>query len=520
MDETRFGVIPDEHIPAEKVYEYWKSVAEDGGISPFIRLSTKVEVAEKIGGGWSLQCRETNGSGRGYTVRTPRLIISTGLTNRPSIPKYPTSPGFTPPVIHSNDFPAHFNEIVKPDTHTLVIGGAKSAWDIAYACCTQPGSTATMLIRPSGKGPVWMAPAKVTPLKILLEKLVLTRFPGLMSPCPWASNTGFEGVARRFLHGTWLGRKIVGAFWNILGQDVVDLNKYDAHPETKKLRPWRDAFEVGNGLSILTYENDFFDLVKEGRIKVVVGEVEKFGEGNDVVFLDGKTERYDAVVCATGWKSEPSIKFLPEGIEKDLGIPIEGQKPSAEETAIAKKADAELYARYPFLKERNSNKLYHPDPSHRLSPQESEAEKTQNPYRLFRFMVPPSDLKDRSIGFIGAMFTLGTTSCAYIQALWLTAYFDGTLSIPSTKSASEILYETYLETEYCAIRHAMGYGDKFPDLVFDSLPYFDVLLRDLERAGKRKGRFSEEYFGSYGPEDYRGLVGEWEQRLDGTKKTV
>jgi hypothetical protein len=69
-----------------------------------------------------------------------------------------------------------------------------------------------------------------------------------MSPCPWASNTGFEGATRRFLHGTWLGRKMVGAFWNILGEDVVSLNAYDKHPETNKLRPWRDAFEVGTAL--------------------------------------------------------------------------------------------------------------------------------------------------------------------------------------------------------------------------------------------------------------------------------
>jgi hypothetical protein len=105
-----------------------------------------------------------------------------------------------------------------------------------------------MLIRPSGKGPIWMSPPFVTPFKQQLEKLVFTRFFGLMSPCPWAENTGFEGVVRSFLHGTWLGRNIVAGFWNVLAQDVAGLNGYDKHPETKKLRPWRDAFEVGNAL--------------------------------------------------------------------------------------------------------------------------------------------------------------------------------------------------------------------------------------------------------------------------------
>jgi len=51
-------------------------------------------------------------------------------------------------------------------------------------------------------------------------------------------------------------------------------------------------------------------------------------------------------------------------------------------------------------------------------------------------------------------------------------------------------------------------------LVFDSLPYFDVLLRDLGLEGKRKSGLGEVWKG-YGPEDYRGLVGELMDRNKG-----
>jgi len=248
MEEKRFGVKRGEHVPAEKVQQYLEAFAEEKGIKPFIRLNTTVEIAEKVEEGWKLHCRSSTGDGASYIVLSPKLILSTGLANKPSMPKYPTSPAFRSPIMHSADFPAHFSTVVKPSTHTLVIGAGKSAWDIAYSCATQPDSTVTMLIRPAGKGPIWMSPPYVTPLKLWLEKLVFTRFFGLMSPCPWASSTGFEGLARRFLHKTWLGRKIVGAFWNVLGEDVVGLNGYNNHAETKKLRPWRDAFEVGNAL--------------------------------------------------------------------------------------------------------------------------------------------------------------------------------------------------------------------------------------------------------------------------------
>jgi hypothetical protein len=248
MEEKRFGVETGKHIPAEKVYQYVDAFAEDKGIKPYIRLCTCVEAAEKADGGWMLYCQSTTDNGDSYIIKTSKLILSTGLTNKPYIPKYPTSPEFKAPIIHSAEFPAQFNTVAKPSTHTLIIGAGKSAWDIAYSCATQPDSTVTMLVRPSGKGPTWMAPAFVTPLKLQLEKLVFTRFFGFMSPCPWTASTGFEGLSRWFLQQTWLGRKIVAAFWNIMGEDVVSLNKYNDHPETKKLRPWRNAFEVGNSL--------------------------------------------------------------------------------------------------------------------------------------------------------------------------------------------------------------------------------------------------------------------------------
>jgi hypothetical protein len=140
-------------------------------------------------------------------------------------------------------------------------------------------------------------------------------------------------------------------------------------------------------------------------------------------------------------------------------------------------------------------------------------------------MVPVSNLQDRSIGFAGALMTLGNAPCAYLQSLWLAAYLDGTLELPN-QSAEQLEHETYRETQYCVVRNAMGYGNKFPDLVFDSLPYFDAIMRDLGFEGKRKGallgmkNWVAECWKSYGPEDYKGLVDQWERRLkdDGEAK--
>jgi hypothetical protein len=522
MDKVRFGVEKGEHVPAEKVSEYLRAFVKEAGISDCVRLNTKVEVIERTEGGWKLACKSTtpDTDATVFVVNTAKLIVSIGLANQPSIPHYPTSRNFAPKVIHSYDFPTHFSNIVKSGTHTLVVGAGKSAWDIAYACATQPNSTSTMLIRPSGNGPVWMSPPHVTPLGLWLEKLVFTRFFGFMSPCPWAETSGFEGWIRGFFHGTWIGRKIMGAFWGILGDDVLQLNKLNDHPETKKLRPWRDAFETGNALSILNYPTNFFDLVKEGRIKVVIDEVEYLGERKEVLLKGGQKLEVDAVVCATGWKTGSILKFKPEGLEKELGLPTRN-KTDVDDLKMIKDVEREIYDRFPFLESRDTSRTHHPNPALRYT---STTDSNPQPYRLYRFMVPASELQRRSIGFAGALMTLGSAPCAYLQSLWLTAYLDGTMELPST-SFEQLKHEIYRDTQYCVLRNAMGYGNKYPDLVFDSLPYFDALMRDLGFEGKRKGMFLgltnwvAECGKSYGPQDYSGLVGEWERRLEGGKET-
>ena len=54
-----------------------------------------------------------------------------------------------------------------------------------------------------------------------------------------------------------------------------------------------------------------------------------------------------------------------------------------------------------------------------------------------------------------------------------------------------------------------GFAAKFPDFVFDAVPYSDMLLGDLQLKSHRKKGIMAEWFELYGPEDYRDLVAEW-----------
>lgn len=60
-----------------------------------------------------------------------------------------------------------------------------------------------------------------------------------------------------------------------------------------------------------------------------------------------------------------------------------------------------------------------------------------------------------------------------------------------------------------------GYGHRFPDFIFELVPYLDNLLKDLGLPWKRKRSWLQEVFGAYGPEDYKGLTDEWMRKEAG-----
>jgi hypothetical protein len=381
------------------------------------------------------------------------------------------------------------------------------------------------IIRSSGIGPTWVAPPYVTPFKIWLESLLLTRFLTWFSPSIWGEADGY-GLIRRFLHGTWLGRKLVSGFWFVLGDDVVQLMGYEKHPETKKLKPWNHPFWIASGLSINNYDTEFFALVRDGKIKVYVGDITHLSH-RTVHVSDGTSLLVDSLICSIGWIQRPAIKFLPEGIDAELGLPHY----SAKEPELTKKADTVILSQFPRLQDQPMrNEKYKPLPS---STDLDRSQAPNQPYRLYRFTVPSSTalFRARSIAFAGAYLSVSVVTVAQAQALWITAYFGNnirSLALKSSHADNMIEWNTILHSQFGKWRHpaaAGGYGEIFPDMAFDSLPFVDLLLKDLGLPSHRKGGWWwREWFVPYTQSDYRGLVLEWEnsreKSVKDTKKTL
>ncbi|KAL8712587.1 MAG: hypothetical protein Q9220_003118 [cf. Caloplaca sp. 1 TL-2023] len=268
----------------------------------------------------------------------------------------------------------------------------------------------------------------------------------------------------------------------------------------------------------------------------------------------------DALITTTGWRWDSNISFLPQSQHFDLGIPSTHHTPSqlSHSAALDTRADTEILCRFPMLAHGPSvgkEDLVVPSPpsddksSSGVSP--NPPQNAHTPWRLFRGIAPPCNHPSRDLVFLGMMLSLQTVLRSEIAALWAYAYLHDELSSPlapltdrpdfsqtttlpasgsdedvisekkkdvdstehTSQQAEKMQYETHLLARFGKWRYPMGYGARFPDVVFDGLPYFDLLLGDLGLRRWRKGWgwLGELVGGSYLAGDYRGLVEEWRE---------
>ncbi len=277
----------------------------------------------------------------------------------------------------------------------------------------------------------------------------------------------------------------------VMGNDVLAQNQYDNHPELAKLKPWHPIFWTGSGLSILNYDINFFDMIRDGKIRVHIANIDHLAPGQ-VVLENGDILTADAMICSTGWRKESSITF--SGLDKaGLGLPID----ATEQANLALEYDSQVLHQFPILKAQPML----------LSKPKTPAE----PLRYYRFMIPPIMLPARNFAFAGMISSVSTSICASTQGLWITAFFDGRLEREAL-SQEEITREIMLHTQWGKWRYPCGYGASFPDFVFEGVPYVDMLLRDVGVENRRKGSFVREVFEAYTPEDYDGVLEEYERK--------
>ncbi|KAL8643997.1 MAG: hypothetical protein Q9210_007473, partial [Variospora velana] len=91
-----------------------------------------------------------------HEIQTSKLIDATGMTSQPQIPNLPGSSAFKGKTLHHKSFGQEQPLLLKdPSVRNIcIVGGAKSAADVAYACAKAPAEREIhWVIREDGNGP-------------------------------------------------------------------------------------------------------------------------------------------------------------------------------------------------------------------------------------------------------------------------------------------------------------------------------------------------------------------------------
>ena len=488
----KYGVAGVGHIPGAVVHSYFCDVVDHFGITPCLLLRRRVARATVDGCRWIVRVECVDGSGEAEDIVARRLVIATGLTSTPSIPHLPGSENFAGLMPHSKQLKEKAYALAQCKD-VVVLGANKSAWDVCYRAA-RSGAQVHMVIRPSGGGPSYLWPRSffIGPWEVSLARLSATRAFSLLDPTLFGENGAFSWI-RGFFHRTFVGNWLCRLFWSCLDEHITTINGYRGNSELRKLEPWTTPFWMGNSLSIHNYETSWFDLVREGKIHIHIAHVTGVSENS--VQIAGEVEETlhaDAIVYCTGWKA---------------AVPVDIHSATCDKRHA--KAHDEIHQRVPYL---SSSRKTCNGPQARGKDQTSEIVSAPE---LYRHIVPSdgNSLRNRNIAFIGMHSCLHAFIVAQAQALWITAFFKERVDhLKNDVDLGSVQYDTTLHNTYTQLRRPKelgGSGGKYPDLVFDSLPYVDVLLNDVAVESKRKASWWRELTEPYRPDDYAGLVEEW-----------
>ncbi|KAJ4982839.1 hypothetical protein SVAN01_11659 [Stagonosporopsis vannaccii] len=483
------------HFPARHFSTYLENYASahvfaGKSVSDRILCGTKVEKLWMEGGIW----KASTSAGKLYPAY--KIIDATGLTSIPDIPSFTGSGSFRGIQIHSKDFGRYAPSILKPQARIVVVGGGKSAGDIAFACAKSGAQEVHWVIRKSGNGPAAYLPAEA-PIQryessnsAFHTSFMATLIANIYTPETWWT---------WFLYRTVVGRLIFTFIWKGLQYDVFSRARYDRPGGEENgffnLKPDGDLFWqfASSGIA---QRPDFFDIISS-KVKVHRADIDRISSGG-VLLQSGDQIEADAFIFATGWKA--STPFFDPHTAYGLGLATDSSVEASHEIEQKKwahletKIDHEVCRRFPILSTTQH---------HQLKPLST------TPFRLYRSMFPTT-ITEPTIAFLGKTDLANHTYNAEIQALYATAVFGGNLRLPEKgkMEADVALVSTWMKRRY----PTKGRTGCF--FFFDLLPYTDKLLEELEMGGIKEKRG---LFRSVAARDLEGILEEYSRRRNGEK---
>jgi dimethylaniline monooxygenase (N-oxide forming) len=284
-----------------QVHAYLTDYANEHGLPQRTRFNTSViGMMRRNSGlpGWTIEIKQPNGSlsHEDYDF----VAVCTGQFNEPQTISHPGAETFKAAggeILHSTEYTD--SSIVK-GKKIVVLGGSKSATDIAVNSVNASASAVTLVYRE----PVWRIPYFIGGL-INFKRILYIRAQEEMFRS-W--DIGFMSklghiIAKPFIWANWRGLES-------LLKLQLKLKACGMVPEQR--------IEDGVNCSVPIATPDFFPMVADGRIKAIRGTFDHY-DGKTIVMTGGERIAADAAILAIGFKL--GIPFLPEAYRNKLVEP-------------------------------------------------------------------------------------------------------------------------------------------------------------------------------------------------------
>jgi len=329
----------------------------------------------------------------------------------------------------------------------------------------------------------------------------------LISPCIWADGGAYSRL-RWFLHKTIVGRLLVDTLWLLISNVVLKSLKILRDDFLLNLKPNCGIQWQASSTGTLNYTGDFYHTLKSANVSIYRQNIQSVTE-HGIQLGNGTELHTDAIIHVTGWLWKCpfdliGISTLEHGVPTAASCSLETEQWYLQCQEVRK----QIKTCFPYL-QKAPNK---PSTSQESSRGSRASGLEYTPWCLYRCIAPPCQVRSedkRNLVFLGFFNTYPKVLLAEIQSLWAVAYLEGKINVVDEQS--EIMQEARMWCCWADLRYPFGYGSRYPDTVFDIVPYFDVLLRDLGLITRRKKSWLKELCSPYGVSDYRGIIEEFKR---------
>lgn len=187
-------------------------------------FSVHVEKVTRADDGWIITYMSADR--HSSTMTAPKLVVASGHTSVPNIPKF-VNDRFQGQIVHIKNF-GRSDVLSGTPKRIAVIGGGKSAADMAYAA-VKAGHDVSWIVRDSGHGPGLFAVCKPIAGYANPTDVAATRAAATMSPSFFNKPTWWTS----FVHGTWLGKQLLMAMFGAVEKQTWEAAGFTTRTNTR-----------------------------------------------------------------------------------------------------------------------------------------------------------------------------------------------------------------------------------------------------------------------------------------------